>query len=192
MAFLSTGLVTAAGSIFYSTTTHTADDPPGVVGLAVMPGAVAKRAMMAPSSMATKTRTAGRNALLISTVHNPNHYDRAWVEELDIDGDGSTEETSLVWDDEGRVLYAFSPGTFTCQRNGTAVADLLVAALGTDNPGNRPVGSGFWIANLEKGACGSESEMLWGCRFDATGEATECGPATIDAKHDDLILTATR
>ena len=47
MAFLSTGLVASAGSLLYSTTRASAAQDGSVIGLTVMPGAVAKRALMA-------------------------------------------------------------------------------------------------------------------------------------------------
>jgi hypothetical protein len=188
MAFLSTGLITAAGAMFYSAPHASAGQTESRVGLSVMPGAVAKRAMMAPSSTATKTRTVGRNALQVSIAHSPNRYDSAWQEELDLDGDGSAEEANLVWDEEHKVLYAFSTGNYRCSDGGPATADLLVAANGEGSPRHRPLGSGFWVADLGQGICGVESAGLWGCTFDESGEPTECGAAKIDSKSDDLIF----
>jgi hypothetical protein len=188
MAFLGTGLITAAGAMFYSTSHASAGQPESRIGLAVMPGAVAKRAMMAPSSTATKTRTVGKNALQVSIVHSANRYDSAWQEELDLDGDGSEEEASLVWDDEHKVLYAFSTGNYRCEDGGPATADLLVAANGSGSPRHRPLGSGFWVADLGQGMCGVAFSGLWGCKFDESGESTECGAAKIDSKNDDLIF----
>jgi hypothetical protein len=189
MAFLSTGLITICGAMFYSPSHAAAGQADGPVGLQIMPGAVAKRAIMAPSSNATRTRgTVGRNALQLQIADGPTHYDSAWTEELDLDGDGTAEEANLVWDDEHKVLYAFSTGNFRCQSGGPATADLLVAANGAGNPRHRPVGSGFWVADFGQGICGMESAGLWGCRFDESGEATECGAAKIDSKADDLII----
>lgn len=188
MAFLSTGLIASAGSLFYPTTRASAAQAGSAIGLTVMPGAVAKRAMMAPSASATRTRTAGKGALEISTAKSPGHDDSAWPEQLDIDGDGEVEDTNLVWDDEDKVLYAFSSGTFSCKSGGTAMADLLVAANGPGNRRNRPVGSGFWVADLDKDECGAEAAGLWGCSFDGSGTATACGMARIDSKNDDLVI----
>jgi hypothetical protein len=189
MAFLSTGLVAFAGAVFYRAAAAQPGDP---IGLIVMPGAVAKRAMMAPSPNSTRTTKIGRNNLEVSMAHGMTTRDLQWTESLDIDGDGEDEESTLVWDDAEKVLYAFSRGTFRCQNGPTAVVDLLVAANGPDNRRNRPVGSGFWVADLGKDECGAESAGLWGCKFDGAGDATECGAARIDPKGDDLIiLTAT-
>lgn len=190
--FLSTGAVTAAGSIFYGETAAPAAQGISPVGLSVMPGAVAKRAMMPPATAATRTKTAGKKSLQVTTANSATDDDSAWLEQLDIDGDGNVEEANLVWDDEDKVLYAFSTGTFACRSGGTAMADLLVAAYGLNNSRNRPAGSGFWVADLDKGECAAESAGLWGCKFDGGGSPTACGLARVDAKNDDLIiLTAT-
>ena len=115
------------------------------------------------------------------------------MERIDIDGDGDTEDTNVVWDDEDKVLFAYSTGTFTCQNGGTATADLLVAAYGTGNSGKKPVGSGFWVADLDKGDCGAQAAAMWGCKFDANGNSTACGIATLDEKNDDItIVTASK
>jgi hypothetical protein len=189
MAFLSTGLVAFAGTLFYRAAAAQPGDP---MGLIVMPGAVAKRAMMAPSPSSTKTTRIGKNNLEVSLGHGVTTRDLEWTESIDIDGDGEVEEATLVWDRADKVLYAFSRGTFRCQNGPTASVDLLVAANGPDNPRNRPIGSGFWVADLDKDECGVEAAGLWGCKFDGGGDATECGAARIDAKNDDLImLTAT-
>jgi hypothetical protein len=189
--FLSTGAVTAAGSIFYTESGAAAAQSSSPVGLSVLPGAVAKRAMMPPATAATRTRTAGKKALQLSTANSATDADSAWLEELDIDGDGNVEETNLVWDDEDKVLYAFSTGTFACRNGGTAMADLLVAANGPGNSRGRPPGSGFWVADLDKGECAAEAAGLWGCRFDGGGNPTACGTARVDARNDLIIVTAT-
>jgi hypothetical protein len=190
--FVSAGAVTAAGSIFYSETGSPGGQTVALIGVTVMPGAVAKRAMMPPAATTVRARSAGKKSLEVSTANSPADDDGAWLEELDFDGDGTVEQASLVWDDEDKVLYAFSSGTFACKTGGTATADLLVAAYGPHNSRNRPPGSGFWVANLDKGACAAEASGLWGCKFDGSGNATACGAARVDARNDDLIiLTAT-
>src|SRR5262245_9996960 len=186
--FLSTGAVTAAGTILYSGTGEPAAQEISAIGVSVMPGAVAKRAMMPPKPTATRTRTAGKNRLQVSTANGPNDDDSTWVELLDIDGDGGDEEAHLVWDDEDKVLYAFATGNFTCRNGDAAMADLLVAAYGANNWRNRPAGSGFWVADLDQGKCGAKTASLWGCKFDGAGSPTACGMVSIDARNDDLII----
>jgi hypothetical protein len=160
------------------------------VGPVVKPGAVAKKAGTPPPAGAKTTKTAGGNKLKVSTANSAADDDSAWVEKLDIDGDGDVEDTNLVWDDEDKVLYAYSVGAFTCKNGGTATAELLVATNGTGNPGNKPAGSGFWLADLDKGDCGAQAAALWGCKFDAGGNETACGAAVLDEKNDDIVIAA--
>jgi hypothetical protein len=47
---------------------------------------------------------------------------------------------------------------------------------------------GFWLAAIDKGQCGSQTNALWGCKFNANGAETACGVATLDNKNNDLII----
>jgi hypothetical protein len=160
-------------------------------GPAVKPTAVTKKAATAPPAAGSKTTTtAGANKTKVSTANAPADTDSYWVEKLDVDGDGDVEDTNLVWDDEDKVLFASSTGAIGCKNGGTATGDLLVAVYGTGNTVNRPAGSGFWVADLDKGECGVQAAAMWGCKFDASGSDTACGIAVLDEKTDDLIIVA--
>jgi hypothetical protein len=160
----------------------------GTTGPAVKPDAVQKKAGTPPPATATKTKTAGKSATKLSTANSPTDDDSFWLEKLDIDGDGSIDDANLVWDDEDKVLYAWKDGTFSCKKGGTGAGELLIAVNAAGNPHNRPAGSGFWVAALDKGECNSQTAGLWGCKFDAKGNETACGVATIDEKNDELII----
>jgi hypothetical protein len=147
--------------------------------------------MPAPAT-ATKTKTAGANKVKVSTANSATDDDSMWAERIDVDGDGDVEDSNLVWDDEDKVLFAYSTGAFTCKNGGTATADLLVATFAAGNARNRPVGSGFWVADLDKGECAAQVAGLWGCKFDPTGTETACGVATLDEKNDDLVVVAAK
>jgi hypothetical protein len=167
----------------------------GTTGVTVKPNAVSKEAATPPSPAtgSKQTTTAGVNKTKVSTANTASDTDSVWVERIDVDGDGNTEDTNVVWDDEDKVLFAYRTGTFSCQNGGTATADLLVAAYGTGNSGKKPVGSGFWVADLDKGDCGVQAAAMWGCKFDANGNSTACGVATLDEKSDDItIVTASK
>jgi anti-sigma factor RsiW len=159
-------------------------------GPTVKPTAVATKASTttAAPSGAKATKTAGGNKETVSTANSASDDDSFWVEKLDVDGDGDVEDSNLVWDDEDKVLFAYSVGAFTCKNGGTATAELLVATNAAGNARGRPAGSGFWVADLDKGECGSAQTGLWGCKFDATGTETACGVATIDDKTDDIVI----
>jgi hypothetical protein len=160
-------------------------------GPIVKPASVAKRAGAAPPASAKAAKTAGGNKVTISTANSAADDDSFWVEKLDVDGDGDVEDTNLVWDDEDGVLFAYSVAAFACRNGGTATAELMVATNAAGNSRGRPAGSGFWLADLDKGECGAEAAALWGCKFDASGTETACGFAALDEKNDDLIMAAT-
>lgn len=159
------------------------------MGPSVKPAAVAaKAAAPAPPASAKTTKTAGGDKTKVSTANSASDDDSLWVEKLDVDGDGDVDDTNLVWDDEDKVLFAYSTGTFACKNGGTAQAGLLVAANAAGNPRNRPAGSGFWVMDLDKGECGAQAAAMWGCKFNASGTETACGVATLDEKNDDLVI----
>jgi hypothetical protein len=160
----------------------------GSGGLQVNPSQVQKKASMAaPGAGATKTSSVGQNV----KVATPGDSD-SWAEQLDVDGNGTAEQTNLVWDGKDKVLYSNSTGTFTCKNGATGSGELLVAVNGTGNKWGRPAGSGFWLAAMDKAACGVQADALWGCKFDTSGTATACGVATLDQKNDDLIIVTAR
>ena len=161
-------------------------------GPTVKPNAVAAKATSpAPAPTNSKqTKSAGAGKVNVSTANNSGDDDSFWVERVDVDGDGDVEDSNLVWDDEDKVLYAYSVGETTCRNGGTATVALLVATNATGNPRSRPAGSGFWLADLDKGECGAQAAALWGCKFDASGNETACGIAAYDEKTDDLIIAS--
>ena len=157
--------------------------------VAVNPAAITGKAN-APKvpANATKTTTAGKGKTTVNTANGPGDDDSAWVENVDIDGDGTVEVTDEVWDDEDKVLFLHAGDAFPCKNGGTGEGDLLVAINGKDNPRKRPAGSGFWVVSLDEGECGAKAAGLYGCRFDAKGNATACGLVTIDDKNDDIVI----
>jgi hypothetical protein len=159
-------------------------------GAAVKPTAVAKKTGMPPPVGAKPGKVVGRNKVAVSTANSSADDDSFWIERIDIDGDGDVEESHLIWDDEDKVLLAYSTGVFACRNGATATFDMLVASYGAGNAFKKPAGSGFWIADLDAGECGAQAAGLWGCKFDAGGNATTCGVATLDEKSDDITVVA--
>jgi hypothetical protein len=157
-------------------------------GLQVNPAQVQKKATMAPPAGTAKVSSVGENVKM-STPPNSD----AWGDQLDVDGNGTLEITTLVWDAKHKVLFSDSSGKFTCKNGATGGGELLIAVDGTGNTWGRPVGAGFWIASMDKGDCGVPANALWGCKFDANGAATACGVATLNQQQDDIaIVTAQR
>jgi len=162
-------------------------------GPSIKPTAVIKKAGAPPPATASKTKVAGKNKVTMSTANQAADDDSFWIEQIDVDGDGDVEDSNLVWDDEDGVLFAQSSGTFACKNGGTAVLDVLIGVNAANNPRKRPAGSGFWVADIDKGECSAQAAALWGCRFDAKGVETACGIVTLDEKNDDIVIvTATR
>jgi hypothetical protein len=179
---MTVGLLAVAVSLALAQSTAT--------GPTVKPAAVAKKAGTAAPASAKPTKTAGGNKVKVSTANSATDDDSFWVEKLDIDGNGDVEDTTLVWDDEDKILFAYSVGAFGCKNGGTATVDLLVGTYADGNARKKPAGSGFWVADLEKGECGAQAPAMWGCKFDASGTETACGVATLDEKNDDLVIVA--
>jgi len=153
-------------------------------GLQVNPAQVQKKAAApAPAAGATKASSIGQNVKMATPADSDS-----WAEQIDVDGNGTAEQTNLVWDGADKVLLSNSTGTFTCSNGSTGTGELLVAVNGAGNTRGRPAGSGFWVASMDKGQCGIPAGSMWGCRFNASGTATACGVATIDQKNNDVIL----
>jgi hypothetical protein len=160
-------------------------------GPAVKPAAVQKKAAApTPPANATKAKSVGKGSIKHSTANSPTDDDSFWIEATDIDGDGNVEDANYVWDDEDKVLFAYADGTFTCGNGGTGAGELLVAVVSAGNTWNRPAGSGFWVAAVDKSECAAQAAGLVGCKFNAAGTATACGVATLDEKTDDLVIVA--
>jgi hypothetical protein len=158
-------------------------------GPAVKPDAVQKKAASQPPASAKKAKSIGKN-VKVNTANSASDDDSFWVEKVDIDGDGNVDDANLLWDDEDKVLYAWKDGTFNCKKGGTGSGEMLIAVNAAGNARNRPAGSGFWVAALDKSECGSQTAGLWGCKFDAQGNETSCGMATLDEKNDELVIVA--
>jgi hypothetical protein len=154
-------------------------------GLQVNPAEVQKKAGAPPAGGTTKTSSIGQNVKMTTPADSVS-----WAEQIDVDGNGTAEQTNLVWDGADKVLLSSSTGTFTCTSGATGTGELLVAVNGQGNKWGRSVGSGFWVASMDKGQCGIPAGSMWGCRFNARGTATGCGAATIDQKNNDVIIVA--
>lgn len=168
-----------------STPTAQAPGAGGQAGVQVNPSNVQKKAGTPPPSSATKTGSIGKSsATKMSTPANSD----SWIETIDVDGDGSAEQSNLVWDSKDKMLFSDSEGTFTCRSGATGAGELLIGVNAEGNPRGRPAGSGFWVASVDKGTCGAQAPGLWGCKFDASGNPTTCGVATIDQQNGDIVV----
>jgi len=140
-----------------------------------------------PPANAKKGSSVGKGNAMAKSSNAAGDDDSVWVQEIDLDGDGSVDEVDALWDDEDKVLFLYDELDVDCARtDGTASASLLVTLFGKGNVGKKPVGSGWYVVDLDESECAVEDEGLYGCRFDASGNATACAVATIDYVTDEI------
>src|SRR5215813_15325267 len=150
--------------------------------------AIAKAKNPSPPANAGKKTTVGKGKASVNTANAPGDDDSFWVESIDLDGDGTVEETDMLYDDEDKVLYLYSDGDFPCKGGGRGDGSLLVLVNVAGNSHNKPAGSGWYVAELDEGECKAKVAGLYGCKFDANGNPTACGLATVDEKNDDVVI----
>jgi hypothetical protein len=162
----------------------------GKVGVSTKPSAetLNKGAAPNPPANAEKKTTAGGGKLSVNTANPKDGGDSFWVESIDVDGDGTVETASFIWDDEDKVTYIYAAKDFVCADGGIGNGDMLIVVYGKDNVYKKPAGSGWYAFSLGEGECGAKTAAVWGCEFDAKGNATDCGLAAIDEANDDILL----
>jgi len=158
-----------------------------------VPASVKEKASApAPPASAKQGKSIGKGKASANTANSPDDTDAIWVEKIDVDGDGSVDEASLLWDDEDKVLYVYKDGTFACANGGTGTGGMLIAVYGKGNAHGKPAGSGWWAVELDKSECAAQAAGLYGCAFDASGASTACGVAVVDDKGDALVVTVSK
>jgi hypothetical protein len=115
----------------------------------------------------------------------------AWYETVDIDSNGTPEKVGFMWEATGKVMYAYTYDPITLDDGTIADKGLVVAQFGEGNTMNRPMGTGFWAyATARDTMSYREVEgTLYGCRFDASGDETECGPGTWSRVNNDFKIS---
>lgn len=103
-----------------------------------------------------------------------------WVEQLDVDDDGTVESSDFLYDAQRGVLYTYREDDFTCQNGKPESGSILEAVYAKGNQAGKPVGSGWYVVGLNAGQCGAKQSGALGCKFDASGNPTECGVADIN------------
>lgn len=192
LAFTGCAKKEAATDQSAATTQATPAAPTAPVSVNVPAAAVARASAPAAPTNATKKTSIGSGATAVNTSSGDADSDMSWVEQMDIDGDGTVEDVTLLWDDEDKVMYYQSTGDFTCSGGGTANGDMLVAVYGEGNTDGVPAGSGWYLVTVDESECAAAQAGAYGCSFDASGNETACGLADIDENTDDLtIVTAT-
>ena len=162
----------------------------GPVAVQVPPKVAAMADAPKPGAGATKKSSIGKGKAAVSTANAAGDDDSFWVEDVDIDGDGTTEQTDVLWDDEDKVLFLSASGDFKCQNGGTGTGDMLIAVNGKGNSRGRPAGSGWYLVTVDEGECNAKATGAYGCKFDGKGNETACGAALVDDKNDDITVAA--
>lgn len=103
-----------------------------------------------------------------------------WVEQLDVDDDGTVESSDFLYDARRGVLYTYREDDFTCQNGKPESGSILEAVYAKGNQAGKPVGSGWYVVGLNAGQCGAKQSAALGCKFDASGNPTECGVADVN------------
>lgn len=142
-----------------------------------------------PPPNARRVRGVGQGALAVNTSDGPTDTDEIWTTSIDIEGNGSVEACDVLWDDEDKVLLIHGQAEYVCEGGGMGRGEVLIALNASGNRWGRPAGSGYWAALVDEGDCQSGLSGIWACRFDAQGNATECGWATVSTTTGDVVFT---
>jgi hypothetical protein len=158
------------------------------VAVKVAAPAIAKLMDHPVPKTAKRTTTIGEGKLAHSTAQSPKDDDALFVEQLDLAGDGTAEQASIVIDEETHTSYAYTAEETTCKDGTVVKGKQLTAVYGAKNTFGQPAGSGWSATETGAGSCGSAEPMVWGARFDANGNITAEGESTFDAKTGELVL----
>ena len=145
--------------------------------------AIAKASAPKPPPSAKKGTAIGKGRLAVRRTHDSS----AWAEEIDVDGDGTVEQTDFLHDATDKITFVYAEKDFPCSGGGRGHGGVLTGVWAAGNKAGKPPGSGFWVADLDEGECGADAAGLWGCKFGPSGAATECGLAVVAG--DDITIT---
>jgi len=93
---------------------------------------------------------------------------------------GTVENSQYLYDAKRGILYTYREDDFACPNGNPESGSILMALYARGNPASKPVGSGWYLVNLNAGQCAAKKAGTFGCKFDANANATECGAATIN------------
>jgi hypothetical protein len=142
----------------------------------------------APSANAqgkTQKNSVGKGSLSVKTAQ-PVDF---WQEQVAFSG-GTTVTTDFLYDPNVGVLYGYREDSFACANGSTANGGILQALYTSSNKSGKPAGSGWYAVELDAGKCGARTSGIYGCKFDASGNATECGAASINNNTGEIDIVA--
>ena len=98
--------------------------------------------------------------------------------------------TDFLYDQSVGVLYGYREDDFKCANGQPAHGGILEAQYTQGNQVQKPAGSGWYAVELDAGKCAAKTAGIYGCKFDASGNATECGAAVINGQTGDIEIVA--
>ena len=115
-----------------------------------------------------------------------------WTDAVDIDDDGTVEDNQFLWDAQRGVLYTYREDDFSCANGKPETGSVLMAINAKGNQAGKPVGSGWYVVHVNAGQCGLAKEGTYGCKFDGSGNYTECGAAVVNNKTGELDVVVVK
>lgn len=141
-----------------------------------------------PSSNAqgkTQKTSVGKGKLTVTT-QQPVDF---WQEQVDYSGRGQVT-TDFLYDRNVGVLYGYREDDFKCINGQPGYGGIMEAKYTSGNKSGKPVGSGWYAVELDEGKCAAKESGVYGCKFDASGNATACGVAALNTQTGELEIVA--
>ena len=112
-----------------------------------------------------------------------------WPVATDRSGVRELAGATVVMDSAHKIRYLNGKRPFNCKNGTKATEDMLIAVYDAGNTLRKPVGSGWYAAELEASVCGVSHAGLYGCKFDVVGRLTECGAAAFREVEQGIVIT---
>jgi hypothetical protein len=163
-------------------------DQKALAKVLVSPVSRSKAESPAPGANAihkAKKTSIGKGPLTVST----GEPDSFWEEEIDVASDGKTNVVSdFLYNTQTGVIYAYREDDVTCANGQTARGGILDAVYTDGNKVGKTAGSGWYAVALDAGKCDAKETGVYGCKYNAAGNPTECGAATINNQTGEIAL----
>ena len=120
-----------------------------------------------------------------------DEFDNAskWPAATDLSGVRELAGATIVMDSAHKIRYLNGKRPFNCRDGTKANEDMLITVYDAGNTLRKPVGSGWYAAELEAGVCGVSQAGLYGCKFNVVGRLTECGAVAFREVPTDIVIT---
>ena|SRR5215469_6080963 len=137
------------------------------------------------NSQTSQKNSVGRGKLTVTTAQ-PVDF---WQEQVAFNGRAPIT-TDFLYDPHVGVIYGYREDDFRCANGKSGYGGILEALYASGNQMKRPVGSGWYAVELNETNCAAKESGIYGCKFDANGNETECGAATLDSRTGEIDIVA--